>query len=309
MAIKRQFILMKKIFASRDTHGFDWIDLTDPSMEEILDISKRFALHETSIKDCMQPDHLPKHEIVDGYTFIIIRVYTQDPMNDADTIQELTNKIAIFYTSDYVITVHRTEQPLIADVKAKAIDAGGCKDTICIVNRIVRASLLTFEEPSVKLAQSLDYFEENVFLKQRKAPVLRGLYYVKRKVDVIKRLLILSYEIIDKIDTPKQRNIYTRDLRDQYVRMQNIYDNLSENTAQLLSAYFSIASHRTNEIMRILTIFSVFFMPLTFIVGIYGMNFHYMPELNWHLGYPIVMLVMAIITLAIYFWFRKKGWL
>ncbi|MEH6307393.1 CorA family divalent cation transporter [Olivibacter sp. CPCC 100613] len=300
---------MKKIFASKDVHGFDWIDLTNPSTEEILAISKQFSLHETSIKDCMQPDHLPKHEIVDNYTFIIVRVYTQDPMKDADTIQELTNKIALFYTSDYIITVHRTEQPLINEIKSKAIDAGGCKDTLCLLNRIVRASLLTFEEPSVKLAQSLDYFEENVFLKQRKAPILRGLYYVKRKVDVIKRLLILSYEIIDKIDTPKQRNIYTRDLRDQYVRMQNIYENLSENTAQLLSAYFSIASHRTNEIMRVLTIFSVFFMPLTFIVGIYGMNFHYMPELGWHLGYPIVMLVMAIITLAIYFWFRKKGWL
>lgn len=300
---------MKKILASKVSQGFDWIDLTDPTAEEIKEIATQFSLHETSIKDCMQPDHLPKYETVDNYTFIIFRVFTKQAITEADTIQELTNKIALFVTSDYVITVHRSEQSLIDDVKAKAIEGGGCKDTMCLLNRLIRASLLTFEEPSIKLSESLDYFEENVFLKQRKAPVLRGLYYVKRKVDVMRRLLILSYEIVDKIDTPKQRNIYTRDLRDLYIRMQNIYDNLSENTAQLLSAYFSIASHRTNDIMRVLTIFSVFFMPLTFVVGIYGMNFHVMPELGWHFGYPLVMLVMAVITLAIYAWFKKKGWL
>jgi len=300
---------MKKIFASKTSQGFDWIDLTDPTIEEIQDIAKQFSLHETSIKDCMQPDHLPKYEVVDNYTFVIFRVFTKQALTEADTIQELTNKIALFFTAEHMITVHRSEQPLIEEVKAKAIDGGGCKDTLCLLNRIIRASLLTFEEPSIKLSKSLDYFEENVFLKQRKAPVLRGLYYVKRKVDVMRRLLILSHEIIDKIDMPKQRNIYTRDLRDLYIRMQNIYDNLSENTAQLLSAYFSIASHRTNEIMRVLTVFSVFFMPLTFVVGIYGMNFHFMPELDWYFGYPLIMLVMAVITIAIYIWFRKKGWL
>ncbi|MFC6099749.1 magnesium transporter CorA family protein [Olivibacter domesticus] len=300
---------MERIFASKTSQGFDWIDLTDPTTEEIQAIAKQFSLHETSIKDCMQPDHLPKYETVDNYTFIIFRVFTKQAISEADTIQELTNKIALFFTSEYMITVHRSEQPLIDEVKAKAIDEIGCKDTLCLLNRLIRAALLTFEEPSMKLSKSLDYFEENVFLKQRKAPILRGLYYVKRKVDVMRRLLILSYEIIDKIDTPKQRNIYTRDLRDLYIRMQNIYDNLSENTAQLLSAYFSIASHRTNEIMRVLTIFSVFFMPLTFVVGVYGMNFHFMPELDWYFGYPLIMLVMAIITLAIYAWFKKKGWL
>ncbi|QNL52099.1 magnesium transporter CorA [Olivibacter sp. SDN3] len=300
---------MKRIFATRAQHGFDWIDLTDPSLKEMEEIAKTFSLHETSVKDCLQPDHLPKYEIVDHYNFIIFRVFTKRALAEADTIHELTNKIAIFFSSDYIVTIHRTTQALIDEVQAKAITTGGCNDIYCVLNRLIRASLLTFEEPSAKLASSLDYFEENVFLKQRKAPVLRGLYYVKRKVDVIRRLLILSFEIIDKIDAPEQRNIYTRDIRDLYVRIQSIYDNLSENTAQLLSAYFSIASHRTNEIMRVLTIFSVFFMPLTFIVGIYGMNFHFMPELDWYFGYPIIMLLMIIITLAIYAWFKKKGWL
>jgi magnesium transporter len=88
-----------------------------------------------------------------------------------------------------------------------------------------------------------------------------------------------------------------------------MYASLSENIHQLLTVYFSASSQRTNETMRILTIFSVFFMPLTFIVGIYGMNFKYMPELEWKAGYPAVMLLMAFVTLLIFIWFRRKKWL
>jgi magnesium transporter len=121
-------------------------------------------------------------------------------------------------------------------------------------------------------------------------------------------MLILSFEIIDAIDS-EEGNVNTRDTRDLYVKFQNMCDALSENIHQLLSIYFSASSQKTNEIMRVLTIFSVFFMPLTFIVGIYGMNFDFMPELRWKLGYPAVMVTMVFVTVMIYFWFKRKKWL
>ncbi|MGE8378233.1 MAG: CorA family divalent cation transporter, partial [Sphingobacterium sp.] len=88
-----------------------------------------------------------------------------------------------------------------------------------------------------------------------------------------------------------------------------LYENLSENVAQLLNVFFNISSNHTNEIMRILTIFSVFFMPITFVAGVYGMNFKNMPELEWYYGYPIAMAIMVAISMAIYLWFKRKGWL
>ena len=139
--------------------------------------------------------------------------------------------------------------------------------------------------------------------------MLKKLYFIKRKIDVIRRILILTYDIIDHIDSPQSGTAYTRDTRDMYIRMTNIFDSLSDNTNQLLTIYFSVSAQKTNEIIRVLTLFSVFFMPLTFIVGIYGMNFDFMPELKWRLGYPAVLLSMAIVTIVIYLWFRKKGWL
>lgn len=300
---------MIQILASKAINGFDWVDLSAPENEEIKQVAGQYALHEASIKDCLQPDHLPKYELFDNYTFIIVRVLAAAPLHEADTIQELTNKVSIFFSKDYLITVHRAEQGLIEAVKAKQIDTGRCESTLHLLNALIRETILTFELPGVKLSESLDYYEERVFLRQRKSPILRGLYFVKRKIDVIRRLMLLSYEIIDNIDSEGRSDVYTRDLRDLYIRTQTLFDNLSENTAQLLSVYFSLASQRTNEIMRVLTIFSVFFMPLTFIAGIYGMNFRFMPELEWYYGYPAVMLLMAGIAIGIYYWFKRKGWL
>ncbi|MGK6350841.1 magnesium transporter CorA family protein [Parapedobacter sp. DT-150] len=300
---------MIQLLASKKNNGFDWVDLSAPSDEEIKQVAGEYALHEASIKDCMQPDHLPKYELFDNYTFVIFRVMADNPEQEADTIQELTNKIAIFFNGDYLITVHRVEYDLINVVKTKRIDTGRCGSTLHLLYALVREMVMTFEQPGLALSRSLDDYEEQVFLKQRKSAILRDLYFVKRQIDVIRRLMLLSYEIVDNIDSPGRRDAYTRDLRDLYIRIQTLFDNLSENTAQLLSVYFSIASQRTNEIMRVLTVFSVFFMPLTFIAGIYGMNFDFMPELNWHYGYPAVMVVMVGIAVAIYFWFKRKGWL
>src|SRR5690606_33788133 len=126
------------------------------------------------IKDCMQPDHLPKYELFDHYTFVIFRILASNYTHEADTIQELTNQISIFFNSDYFITVHQAEDSLIDLVKSKRIDTGKCSNTLCLLNSMIRESILTFERPGFKLSESLDYYEERVFLRQRTSPILRG---------------------------------------------------------------------------------------------------------------------------------------
>jgi magnesium transporter len=91
--------------------------------------------------------------------------------------------------------------------------------------------------------------------------------------------------------------------------LQNSFRQAEEDSSNLLNFYLSMAAHRTNEIMRLLTIFSVFFLPLTFIVGVYGMNFEYMPELKMRYGYFGVWVVMVLLTMSIYILFKRKKWL
>jgi magnesium transporter len=300
---------MIKTIADRSGYPFEWVDAFDPTKEELHEIASRYGLHDSSVEDCLQPDHLPKHENVGPYIFIIFRFHVGEVGDKADTVQELTDKIAIFMKDDLIVTIHRRPWDQAEEINENFLKPGLCKSAHHILNEIVKTGLKSYDERAVELTKEIEYFEENMFLKNRKASLLEGLYYLKRKVDVTRRILLLSNEIIEKTDAREHSDTYTRDTRDLYIKVHSIYDSLFENTNHLLSIYFSISSQRTNEIIRVLTIFSVFFMPLTFIVGIYGMNFEFMPELKTRYGYPAVMLLMACVTGLIYLWFKRRGWL
>jgi len=301
---------MIKTFADKSSHPFEWLDVTNPSMDELREIARKYNLHESSVNDCLQPDHLPKYEIVgnEGDIFIILRLHSSDLTSQADTVRELTDQISIFVKEERIITIHKNEWTQADKIKEEYMSSEDCKSAHHILNEIIKTGLATYDDHASRLNREIEFFETNMFLKNRKKSLLEDMYYLKRKVDVTRRILILTFEIVDKIDN-QPGNTYTRDTRDLYVKLHSIYDSLFENTNQLLSIYFSLSSQRTNEIIRVLTIFSVFFMPLTFIVGIYGMNFEFMPELKLKYGYPGVMILMGVITGCIYYWFKKREWL
>ena len=100
-----------------------------------------------------------------------------------------------------------------------------------------------------------------------------------------------------------------RDVVDYRLKLSNQLNESSENLQQLLHVYLSLSSQRTNDVMRVLTVFSVLFMPLTFIVGVYGMNFDNMPELRWPMGYYAVWIFMVGVVLALFWWFKRRNWL
>lgn len=301
---------MIQVLAEKPDHPFEWLDVTDPDPDELHEIAKKYNLHESSVNDCMQPDHLPKYEIVgnEGDIFIIFRMHTEEVTSQADTVRELTDKVSIFLKEDRIITIHKKPWPQSEEIQKEYLQSENCKTTHHILNEIIKTGLSTYDSHATHLNREIEVSETSMFLKNRKSSLLEKLYYLKRKVDVTRRILILTFEIVDKIDN-QPGNTYTRDTRDLYVKLHSIYDTLFENTNHLLNIYFSLSSQRTNETIRVLTIFSVFFMPLTFIVGVYGMNFEFMPELKMKFGYPGVMLLMAAITVGIYYWFKKRGWL
>jgi magnesium transporter len=300
---------MIQSITDRSEHPFEWIDIVDPDQQELDELTRKYNLHSSSINDWLQVDHLPKYENVHNYVFIIFRLHADNVSDEADTVTELTDKVAIFMFDELVITLHKKEWLAPQHIKENQIKEHTCENTHQLVNEIIKSCIATYEAPSSKLTSDIEFYEENMFLKNRKPSLLKGLYYLRRQVEVTRRVLMLSHDIVDKIDSSELSNTYTRDTRDLYVKLHNIYDTLFENMNQLVMIYFSISSQRTNDIVRVLTVFSVFFMPLTFIVGIYGMNFEHMPELKWRLGYPGVMILMGAITVGIYIWFKRRGWL
>jgi magnesium transporter len=126
---------------------------------------------------------------------------------------------------------------------------------------------------------------------------------------LFKKLNQLNKPIIDYISSSCSIAEYSQEIKDQHLNLDTITDELLDNTNNHVSLFLSVSSYRTNEVMRVLTVFSVFFMPLSFLVGVYGMNFSNMPELNTHYGYFVLWVFLLTITAIIYFWFRRRKWL
>lgn len=294
-------------FKSKSDSSFEWIDILNPTNEELLDIGEKYKLDPSAIKDCMQPEHLPKYELFDDVHFVICRYYDNQADKYADSIQGMTRKLAIFFSKDLLITIHRKEFSRLDEVVSKYKDHNQCLTVVC---KIIKASLETYEEPIGKLDSDIDFYESRVFLKKKIPDLLKNLYLIKRKIYVIRKLNNITKDIIDKIAAiPFKKGAALQDLRDSYVKTDTMVEEVHDSIQSLLNIYISLSSQRTNEVMRTLTVFTAFFLPLTFIVGVYGMNFHYMPELDRTWGYPAVIMLMLIITLAVYIWFKRKGWM
>ena len=300
---------MHQELATSETCPFTWLDITNPTPEELDAVAKQYNLHYTVIKDCLEPDHLPKFEDFKNVNFLITRIYNPKKEKEADTIQDFSSKIAIFYSADFLITVHRLPQPVLAEIHQRFVTDRECSSTTELTIHIIRWVINSYVEPGLQLASHLDAHESTIFLRQKAPNVLEKLYYLKRKASSAKRILTLSNDILACLRRLEGNSSLLQDTQDLLIKAVTIYDQLEDSVTHLLNIYLSLSSQRTNEVMRILTIFSAFFLPLTFIVGIYGMNFEFMPELKWHLGYPGVLILMVAVAGGIYMWFKRKGWL
>lgn len=288
--------------------GITWISITDPTTSEMESLSKEFGLNQHIVRDCMEPEHLPKYEFVDDVHFLILRFYSREPGKRNTTIQDITNKIAIFYTDRFLITIHKSDISFIKVIREKYVSAGRCSATTDVIARIIWNTLETYEEPANRLAEQVDFYENQIIQMQTHKDQLEALYLIKREASLSNKVLLLIREPINHVH-PEENKSALQDVLDQHLKMLTLYSQVLEDVNNLMNMYMSFTAQKTNDVVKILTIFSVFFMPLTFIVGIYGMNFEFMPELGRKWGYPAVLIVMIVVTSIIYFWFKRKKWL
>ncbi len=288
--------------------NFKWIDLFNPSKEEMQEIAEKCNLNFYNLADSLEPNHLPKFETENGVNFLILRVVHKGEKKDTN-IESLSNKIAIFFNESLIITIHRIEMPFIDEIVTKCLNKEETISTNMVIIKILKCVLQTYNDSILHIINRLESYENKLFLKSPNSRVLQNIYSLKRKTNLCTKLLILSDEVINSVKPTKQEKAAHQDAKDLYLKLTTLYEQVMDDLNNLLNLYISLSSQKTNEIMKTLTIFSIFFMPLTFIAGIYGMNFHFMPELDYKWGYPIIIFIMFIITLIIYYWLKRKKWL
>jgi magnesium transporter len=286
-----------------------WIDVFNPSNAEVIELSKEYSLNRHIVQDSLQPEHLPKYEVVDNMNFMILRFNTNTGSCNAATIQELTDKITIFYTDNLLITIHKTTAPFLEPIRKRFQAAGKLISTTEVLSKIAWSALETFDERANYLSEQVDIYESQIMERKTHHGQMHALYLIKREASLAHKVLVLMQEPINHIFPKLGEEPMVQDVKDQHLKMKTLYGQVLEEVNNLMNLFISFSAQKTNDVMKVLTIFSVFFMPLTFIAGIYGMNFDFMPELRQKWGYPGVLLLMAIVTLFIYVYFKKKKWL
>lgn len=296
------------------TTEFKWIDIEDPTPEELLKIADDHSLPLQALTTCLAPEHLPKCEVFRDVLFFIIRHHDIHVKHNASTVQELTTKLVFFIGKDFVITLHRSPLPCITEKKNKIQFEN--VSLLSLVKHLCLHTLKTFDAPLDELDSKTEIIEGRVFSLHRRN-ILREGYMVKRRISAYRKIFKFTVDILHSIQTIL--NIPNKELsaiRDNLEKHTFYADNIHEEITGLLNLHLSLmsqktneASYRTNEVMRVLTVFSIFFLPLNFIAGIYGMNFENMPELKWTHGYFVTLFIMFMLVSAITLWIYRKGWL
>lgn len=279
---------------------FTWIDICDPQKEDLDRIASEYQLDYFQILDSLEKGHLPKFEKQEHYTFLILRAFMADPDEGITNISDLSNKMAFFYNDRQIITIHRAAFEFLkpGDIQFAAVD----ELLIYLVNKILES----FQSPAQFLADKNDQFESEIFLKDSSRISMEDLYYLKTETRITKKLLVLMQGVINHIEVRDKYKTALQDVKDKLLSLILNYEEVLETSSNLLNTYLSVNTQKSNDVMKLLTIFSAFFLPLTFVAGIYGMNFEYMPELAYPLGYFLTLGVMAIIAIVIYTWFKRR---
>ncbi|MGE0443359.1 MAG: CorA family divalent cation transporter [Gemmatimonadales bacterium] len=303
---------MRQTVIRTEDPPFLWVDVVGPDREELTELALEFGFHLMAVEDCLDPWHLPKHERFGDTTFVILRSYDRKAAPDGASVQELTRKIAIFARPGLVVTIHRVDLGVVSAVRDhfQRLAPGESCNEIGVVGALMNRALDSYEAPLDAADKEVDLLEEALLDARRRDPDLGAIHQLKQRVNVVKRLLWQTMAVTQRLVPPQDRHgAVFQDVRENVESYYFYADQLVEELNNLLSIHVALSSHRTNEVMRVLTVFSAFFLPLTFIVGVYGMNFRFMPELSWRMGYPLVVLTMAVVCGVIAWWFRRRGWL
>jgi len=288
-------IIKEKAFES-----FTWIDIEKANKKELEVIASKYNLNYFLIKDALDIGHLPKYEQLHQHDFFIFRAYTSNVRLNIDEVGEMSNKIAFFIFDDKLITIHRAHFPFLNLEEEKDIKISE------FFLKIVGFMIDSFKTPTLEISDKITEIEKTIFLKDYRAVLIEELYYIKTQSRILKKIIsITEATILKSQDKYKVSYIY-QDIQDTLLNLLTVNEESVDNSTHLMNTYLSLSDQKNNEVVRLLTIFSVFFLPLTFIAGIYGMNFKFMPELNWKLGYAFALSLMAIVVIVIYLWFRRK---
>lgn len=300
---------MENIFFKNNC--FTWYNLENPDETIVSEYLKKFSLNTFTIQDALEAGHLPKFEHQEDFDFVLIRFYGKEARSYTNIIREFSHKIGIFIGNDFVITIGQRPIPFLEEIQTELENDKNKENLVPkqLFYKIFKKTLNSYYQPAVKVSQEIDVYENALFTRQNSRLDLKKLYKLKRESATCSKLLVLMRDVLNEYKTYVKSVSSVKDLQDFNAKLLHLHSQNNDDLHNLFNLTLSMSDLRANEVMKILTIFSAFFLPLTFIAGIYGMNFDFMPELDYKYSYFIVLGVMLVIVIVIFSWFKRKKFL
>ena len=301
-------------FPFRDKESITWINidgLHDVGLIEKL--GNYYGIHPLVLEDILNTEQRPKVENYGDYMFIVLKMIYFDEVESS----VYTEQLSLILIGSTVITFQESPGDIFDPVR-KRIEgsvgrirgAGADYLAYALMDSLIDNYFITIDQ----FAAAIDELEEDMvdnptqetlsYIYELKKEILYLSRYVRPVREVISVLNREENELIDRSTI-----IYMRDLHDHVIQVIDMIDIFRDLSSGMLDTYLSITSNRMNEIMKVLTIMASIFIPLTFIAGVYGMNFDRIPELHWYWGYPFVLSLMVLIAVIMLGYFKKKDWL
>jgi len=294
--------------------GILWVSLENANDSEInATLLDTFQFHPLTIEDCLSFGYqTPKVDDYGKYIFIIANaIKPNGGFKDLETIE-----LNIYLGDNYIVTCFTDEHMPCVETTWQRLKRDG-RMASRGVDFLCHAVLDTLVDEYMPLLDQMDeeveWLEDQVLANPKKE-TLERLLTLKHSVMSLRRVISPQREFINRLSRDefpqigKVSRIYFRDIYDHLVRIQDLSESIRDIVSGAVDIYLNSTSLRLNEVMKALTVVSTIFLPLTFLAGVYGMNFKYFPELNWQFGYPLLWGVFFMIVIGMLAFFKKRNW-
>ncbi len=283
-------------------------------VETLATLGECYGFHPLVLEDILNTDQRPKMEDYDSYLYVVVKVLSKE-QDDIDAT--MIEQFSMIIGPNYVISFQEKETDLFATLverirtgKGRIRKMGADYLAYALLDMIVDRYFVILEN----LGERLESLEEDL-VTHPDAKTLQEIHRLKREMIFLRRSVWPLREVISALQRAdsslitSHTHVYLRDVYDHTIQVIETIETYRDILSGMLDIYLSSISNRLNAVMKVLTVIATIFMPLTFIAGVYGMNFRYMPELEWHYGYPAILLGMLSVALAMLVFFKKRKWM
>ncbi len=292
--------------------AISWVNIDGLHQSSIIEkLGSKLAIHPLVLEDIMNTDQRPKIEDYDEYLFIVLKIFSYDRNTDIAIEQ-----VSLILGPTYVISFQEKKdifdaiRKRLQNRKGRITKMGADFLAYSLIDTIVDQYFIILEQFGEKI-EAL----EIELVENPSTETVHTIHNLKRELLFLRKSVWPLRELINALLRGESQlihestRIYLRDVYDHTIQVIDTVETYRDILSGMLDIYLSSVSNRMNEVMKVLTVIATIFIPLTFLAGIYGMNFRFMPELEWQWSYPILILIMIIIVVSMAWYFHRKRWL